>query len=434
MHTQLHRRQFLQTAAVAGASASWLAGPAPAGSRNANERIRVGIIGVGGRGVSNWRGVAAAGAEVVALCDVDDRQTGRAREAFPKAAFFKDYRKLIDAGGIDAVVISTPDHAHALPTLQALRADLHVYCEKPLTHTVEEARLVAETAKQRKRVTQMGTQIHAGNNYRRVVELIQSGAIGKVGEVHVWCGKTWSIKGDRPKETPPVPAGLDYDLWVGPAPYRPYHPAYLPARWRNWWDFGGGTMNDMACHHMDLSFWALKLRHPVRVSAEGTPVHPEVSAQWIIATYDFPARGDFPPVTLKWYDGGKRPDYFAKAGLLPKWGDGTLFVGDQGMLLADYGKYRLLPEDKFRDFKRPEPFIPNSVGHYREWLDAIRDGGETTCNFDYSGALTETVLLGSVAYRSGEAFDWDGASLTPKNAPKAKTLVGKEYRKGWSLS
>jgi predicted dehydrogenase len=362
---------------------------------------------------------------------VDENRAKDARPQFPGAKFYTDFRRLLDQKGLDAVVIATPDHTHAPATLRALRAGLHVYCEKPLTHTVAEARLVAETASRHKRVTQMGTQIHAGSNYRRVVELIQSGAIGPVREVHSWCDKAWT-GGNRPKETPPVPEGLHYDLWLGPAPYRPYHPTYIPFFWRGWWDFGGGTLADMACHYLDLPFWALGLRHPASVAAEGSPVHAESAPEWLIVHYEFSARGSLPPVKLTWYHGDRRPHHF-EDGKLPSWGNGVLFVGETGMLLADYGHYKLLPEEKFADFKPPSPSIPDSIGHHREWVEACKTGGPTTCNFTYGGALTETVLLGNVAYRSGRSFQWDADNLRAVNEPKADRLLHKEYRKPWTL-
>jgi predicted dehydrogenase len=428
------RRRFLQAAAAAGAGSFWsgllFAGPKKA---PASERLAVGVIGIAGQGTYNLDNVASAGAEIVALCDVHESrpEVGKVRARYPKAAFFTDFRKLIDQKGLDAVVVATPDHTHAVATAAALKAGLHVYCEKPLTHTVHEARVVAELAAKHTRVTQMGTQIHAGENYRRVVELVQAGAIGPVREVHVWCGKSWG-GGDRPKETPPVPAGLHWDLWLGPAPERPYHPTYVPFNWRRWWAFGGGTLADMACHHMDLPFWALKLRHPEKVSAEGPPPHPETAAVWLIVTYEFPARGELPPVTLTWYDGGKRPPHFAR-GQLPEWGDGTLFVGAKGMLLADYNRHVLLPEKDFRGFTPPQPTIPRSVGHHREWVEACKAGGPTTCNFDYSGALTEAVLLGNVAYRLQRPITWNAKELRAVNESAAERFIRKEYRKGWSL-
>lgn len=432
MSARFSRRRFLQTTAATGAAgflqsrqlSAEVKRPAP------NDRLHVGLIGVAGQGSYNLNEVVGAGAELVALCDVDESRAGPARERFPKARFYTDFRKLIEQKGLDAVVVATPDHTHALPTLAALRAGLHVYCEKPLTHTVGEARLVAETAARHKRVTQMGTQIHAQTNYRRVVEIIQAGVLGPVKEVHVWCGTSWG-GGERPKETPEVPKGLHYDLWLGPAPSRPYHPTYIPFHWRRWWDFGGGTLADMACHFVDLPFWALKLRHPTHVAAEGPPLHPETTARTLKVVYEFPARDNWPAVKLMWYDGGDKPA-LVKEGKAPKWNSGVLFVGAKGMLVADYDRRQLLPEKDFEGFKPPQENIPNSLGHHKEWVEACKNGGTTTCNFDYSGALTEAVLLGNVSYRVGKPLTWDAKNLKA-DVPEAEKFIHKEYRKPWTL-
>jgi predicted dehydrogenase len=428
MTALLGRRQFLAASAI-GFWSGRLSGAEK--KESANERLHVGVIGVAGQGGYDLNEVDKAGAAVVALCDVDENRAAPVRQRFPKASYTPDFRRLLDQKGLDAVVVATPDHTHALATLRALRAGLHVYCEKPLTHTVAEARLVAETAARQRRVTQMGTQIHALSNYRRVVELVQSGAIGTVRDVHVWCGKVHS-GGDRPKERPPVPPGLHYDLWLGPAPERPYHPCYIPFHWRGWWDFGGGTLADMACHYMDLAFWALHLRHPDTIASEGSPVHPESAAQCLIVHYEYPARDKLPPVKLTWYDGGKRPKEFEEHAL-PAWGDGVLFVGEKGMLLADYNHHRLLPEKDFAGFHPPSPFIPESVGHHREWVQACKTGGPTTCHFGYGGALTEAVLLGNVSYRIGRPLTWDAKHLRAVNEPAADRFIHQEYRKPWTL-
>jgi predicted dehydrogenase len=424
MSSNLSRRHFLMSAATAALSAPLLRA-AP------SERVRVGVVGVGNQGAYNWGQLAGVpSCEVVAICDVDERMTAGARKQFPKAVFFTDYRKMIEAKGLDAVLCATPDHNHFHVTHMALSHDLHTYCEKPLTHTVTEARAIAELAKKKNRITQMGTQIHAGDNYRRVVEMVRAGVIGPVKEAHVWVGGAWNGNGKRP-EAKPVPKELNWDLWLGPAAERPYAPEYVPFHWRRYWAFGGGRMSDMACHHMDLPFWALDLNHPTKVSAEGAPVTPETAADWIVCKYEFPARGDRPPVTLTWYDGDKRPPQFAE-GKLPKWGDGTLFVGEKGMILADYGRRLVLPQEKFKGVDGDKS-IPNSVGHHKEWIEAIKNGGPTTCNFGYSGALTETVLLGVVSYRTGKPFDWDAKELKARGVPEADAFLKKTYRKGWEV-
>ena len=307
-----------------------------------------------------------------------------------------------------------------------------MYCEKPLAHTVSETRIITELARKHRRVTQLGTQIHAGNNYRRVVELIKTGAIGTVREVHVWVSAAYGGK-ELPKETPPVPAGLHYDLWLGPVEYRPYHPAYLPFHWRNWWAFGGGSLADFGCHFMDLPHWALDLRSPRTVEVvDGPAVHPESTPTWLIVRYEHPARGTQPPVTLTWYHGGKYPSLLSKE-LYEQWKGGVLFVGEKGKVLANYGSNVLLPEKDFADFAPPKPFLKNSIGHHKEWIEACKTGGPTTCNFDYSGPLTETALLGNVAFRVGKKLEWDAKKLKARNCPEAEEFVQHHYRKGWKL-
>jgi predicted dehydrogenase len=437
MSSRWTRRRFLHTTAATALAAGSL--PAAEKKPRPSERLHVGVIGTFNQAGYDLNEVANAGAEIVALCDIDERRSGPVRERFPRAKFHVDFRHLIDQPGLDAVVVATPDHMHAHATLAALRNGLHVYCEKPLTHSVEEARLVAETAAKHKRVTQMGTQIHAGSNYRRVVELVQSGAIGTIREVHVWVGVSRG-GGDRPKGSEAIPEGLHWDLWLGAAPVRPFvHGAaknengvYHPFNWRRFWDFGGGTLTDMACHHVDLPFWALGLRHPTKVSAEGSAPHPDTAAVWTTVRYEFPARDKQPPVSLTWYDGGKRPPHFSR-GELPKWGDGTLFVGNKGMLIAGYSEHRLLPEKEFAGFTPPARTIKDSIGHHREWVEACKTGGTTTCNFDYAGALTECALLGVVSYRLGKPFTWDAKNLKASE-PDAERFLRKEYRKPWSLT
>lgn len=420
------RREVLRGMAAVGATAAF-------GSRakaGPNDKLNVGVIGTAGRALGNIEGVEVE--NIVAVCDVDDALLGRATDRFPKARPFIDFRKLIEMPGLDAVVISTADHTHAPAAAMALRMGKHVYCEKPLTHSVFEARTLARLATEAKVATQMGTQIHATDNYRRVVELVQARAIGPVKEVHVWLGSANWSGGGRPAETPPVPSGLHWDLWIGPAPARPYHPSYQPANWRRWWDFGNGTLGDMGCHFVDLPFWALGLRHPTTIEALGPPVNPETAPDRLVVKYGFPARDAQPPVALTWYQGGERPATLSDL-KLDDWNNGVLFVGEKGMLVADYGRRRLLPEDQFRDFKAPEPSIPRSIGHHAEWIAACKDGRPTTCNFDYSGALTESILLGNVAYRSGKKIEWDGPAMKATNCPEAEAFLRREYRKGWTL-
>jgi predicted dehydrogenase len=376
---------------------------------------------------------------IVALCDVDANFLARAGERFPQARQYRDYRRLLDAeqNKIDAVVVSTADHTHAPPTSIALSLGKHVYCEKPLTHTVEEARTMARLAARYKVATQMGTQIHAGGNYRRVVELIESGAIGPVTEVYNWCNKGWS-DGRFVASDMPSPAHLDWDLWLGPARQRPYCPNIHPANWRRFWEYGSGTFGDMACHVMDLPFWALGLRHPTAVRAEGPELHPDGAPNWVKCQYDFPAREGRPAVRLYWSDGGAHHDLVKsttdpQGKPLSNWGLGVLFVGEKGMLAADYGRHLLLPQDKFAGFQPPPRSIPDSIGHWNEWVRACKTGEPTTCNFEYSGALTETVLLGIVAFRSGQPIQWNAAELKCPGTPAAEQYVKKEYRQGFGI-
>jgi predicted dehydrogenase len=441
------RRRFLQTAAAAGTAATFGA-PAILRARNLNEKLNIAVIGCGGRGGANLRSVSSE--NIVALCDVNQQNLNRAAAKHPNARKAVDFRKLYDhAHEFDAVVVSTCEHTHAFATLPALQMGKHVYCEKPLTHGIWEARVIREAAAKAKVATQMGTQIHAGNNYRRVVELIQSGAIGPVREAHVWVSRAWGWQPsaeeakrhrdivfvqDRPTQSQPVPANLDWDLWLGPAPLRPFHSVYFPGpKWYRWWDFGSGTMSDLGSHWIDLSFWALNLDHPLTIEASGPAPHPELAPASMQAKYEYGPRGDMPAVQLTWYQGTHKPVIWT-AGKIPKWSSGTLFIGDEGMLLANYGKHVLLPEDKFADFKRPEPFIPASRGHHAEWIHAAKTGEPTTCNFDYSGLLTEANHLGNVAYRVGKKIEWDFDSLRARNAPEADPIIRREYRKGWKLT
>jgi predicted dehydrogenase len=438
-HANLSRRQFLQrTSLVAG---SVLAFPRLSlGQGSPNGKIGVGFIGVANRGGANLDGVSheAANVNVLALCDVDEKFLASAKAKHPGAETYGDFRKMLERKDLDAVVVSTPDHTHAVASAAALRTGRHVYCEKPLTRTVAECRAIEELTRKHKRVTQLGTQIHAESNYRRVVELIQSNAIGAVREVHVWAGAVYGGH-NKPTDTPPVPAGFDWDLWLGPVEPIPYHPEYAPFKWRNWWAFGGGSLADFGCHFMDLPFWALDLRHPTTIEpVDGPPIHPDSPPPWAIVRFQFPARtasgraAELPPVTLTWYHGGKKPSLLDEE-QAKYFGSGVLFVGEKGRLLADYTRRQLLPEAEFKDFKAPDPFIPNSIGHHKEWVNAILNGGPTTCNFDYSGALTETALLGNVAYRTGKKLDWNAKTLIAANCPEATQFIQYRYRKGWSL-
>jgi len=438
------RRQFL---GAVGLASSTIAGfPAVLSTRSPNEKLNLAIIGCGGRGGANL--AEMRGENIVALCDVNERNLDAAAAKHPQARKYTDFRKLYDkARDIDAVVVSCAEHAHAHATLPALKAGKHVYCEKPLTHSVWEARQITEAARRAKVATQMGTQIHASANFRRVVELIQGGAIGPVTEAHVWVGRAWGWQsaedakkhGDivsvttRPPETQTPPSYLHWDLWLGPAPERPFHEVYFPGpKWYRWWDFGGGTMSDLGSHWNDLPFWALKLDHPLTIEASGPPPHPELAPASMTATYEYGARGELPPVKLTWHQGEEKPLLW-REGRIPKWDSGVLFIGSKGMLLSDYGKHVLLPEDQFKDFVRPGKSIPDSLGHHQEWLHACKTGSATTCPFSYSGPLTEANHLGNVAYRVGRKIIWDSARLKVTNAPEAARFIRRSYRRGWGL-
>ncbi len=430
---QVNRREFLQTtsAGAVAVSTGVFTGSTSAASQSPNEKLKIACIGTANRASADINGVARE--NIVALCDIDSNYLGRAKARFKDARTYSDYRELIEteADRIDAVVVATADHNHAPAAIRAINKGLHVYCEKPLTHTVHEARVLAEAAKKKGVATQLGTQIHAGNNYRRVVEIIQSGAIGDVTEAHVWVGKGWG-GGDRPKKGQTAPKHLNWDLWIGPAPQRPYAAGrYHPAQWRRWWDFGQGTLGDMACHYMDLPFWALKLRHPIHCQATGPKVHPETCPLGLKVEYQFPKRGKLPPVKFTWYDGNMIPRQVA-GHRVP--GSGVMFVGTAGQMFADYGRYKLYPQEKFQGFKPPKQSIPKSVGHHQEWINACKHGTPTTCNFDYSGALTETVLLGNVAFRTGQALEWDAKALEAPNCSQADRYIRKEYRPGWEVA
>lgn len=390
--------------------------------------LQIGVIGTSNRAYRNLD--AVRGEAIVALCDVDLDALNRAAREFPKARLYRDYRKLIENPDVEAVVVSTPDHTHAVAVSQALRMDKHVYCEKPLARHVGEARRLRELASSTRAATQMGTQIHAGENYRRVVEWIQTGALGRILEVHAWVAKR-SEPASHPIEILPVPSSLDYDLWLGPAAYRPYHPSYLPKTWRNWWHFGGGTLEDFGCHYMDLAFWALDLKYPSRIRAEGSPPHPDAPPPELSVRYTFESHGGG-PLELYWHHGGRVPEA-VQAGRVPDWKNGVLFVGEGGMLLADYQRHLLLPQSRFEGMEPPTPFIPPSVGHHQEWIDACKNGTQPSCSLAYSGLLTETVLLGNLAHRLAGTLEWDHVGMKIMGHPESRSLILPGYRHGWHL-
>lgn len=436
MSSKTTRRGFLKGGTAAGLGLLFLRDSKLAFAYTANEKLNIAIVGAGGQGGGNLSNVSSE--NIVAICDVDARRAGDAFQRFPEAKKFTDFRRMLDKMDkqIDAVVVSTPDHTHAAASIMAMKLGKHVYCEKPLTYSIYEARLMRDIAARHKLATQMGNQGTAASGFREAVEVIKSGALGSVREVFVWSNRpVWPQGIDRPKETPPVPPELDWDLWLGPAPTRPYNPIYLPFNWRGWIDFGTGALGDMGCHTMNLPFMALELENPVSIEAEVVGMTSETYPKQSVIRYVFPARGNKPPIALHWYDGGLKPSpdvLFAED--LP--GSGCVIIGDKGRLhaLDDYGSsYRLLPAEKYEGFKPPEPSLPRSPGHHAEWIRACKGGTPAMSNFDYAAKLTETVLLGNLAILAGEKIYWDSKRMKAVNCPKLDRFISRPYRKGWKL-
>lgn len=430
------RREFIKSALLAGVAVPTLGHKMLSAAENKEtakgkpgDKLNLAIIGVAAQGGYNRSNVSSE--NIVALCDIDANRLGEASKQHPQAKTYDDYRKVFDKHkDLDGVVVSTPDHMHAFPAMMALRQGIALYCEKPLAHSVWEVRQMREAAKATSAVTQMGTQIHAGDNYRRVVEAIKGGAIGPVHRVHVWNANIVP-PGQRVEKGDPPP-GINYDLWIGPAPYRPFHLSHFHFNWRWWWDFGGGSLADLGCHYIDLPFWALDIGVPERVhctkSEKGHSGDNDVP-NFMEVDYYFPARNNQPPVHLTWYQGGWKP---AGAEEYMK-GSAILFEGAEGKLLADYGSRKIFLKNGQEAAVIPES-IPNSIGHHKEWIEAVKNKTPTTCNFDYSGQLAETVLLGNVSHRVGnKEILWDSANLKATNCPEADQFIRREYRQGWVL-
>ena len=443
---EVTRRDFMGAAAAAAAftivPSHVLGGP---GRTAPSEKLNIAGVGVGGQGGVDIEKVSSE--NIVALCDADWQRAAGTFRRYRKATKYRDFRKMLDKEekNIDAVVVATPDHVHAPASMAAIKRGKHVYCEKPLTHSVYEARMIAQAAREHKVATQMGNQGQASPETRLICEYIWDGAIGAVREVHVWTDRPanglfkvyWPQGVERPTDTPAVPDTLDWDVWLGPAPYRPYNPAYLPFVWRGWWDFGTGALGDIGCHRIDPIFRALKLKYPTSVEASSTLVNKETYPVASIVTYDFPQRGDLPPVKLSWYDGGIRPPRPAEIADDQHMGDnGILFVGDKGKML----EHTLLPESKRKEYGRPPQMIPRSPGHYKEWIAACKGGKPAGSNFDHAGPLAETVLLGNVALRlelreklTRARLDWDPEKFEFTNLAEANQFLRREYREGWTL-
>ena len=468
---KVNRRSFVKKTALTSASffivpRYVLGGP---GYTAPSDRVNIAAIGAGGKGDSNIRwclgwdkDTGEMQENLVAMCDVDDENAKTSYARFPKARRFRDFRVMLQEmeKDIDAVIVSTPDNTHAVAAMAAMKLGKHVYVEKPLTHDVYEARMLTEAAEKYNVITQMGNQGSSGDDIRRVCEWIWAGTIGDIREVHCWTNRpVWPQGLERPSTNQPIPATLDWDLWLGPAPQQAYDPAFVPFSWRGWWDFGTGALGDMACHVMDPAFRALKLRYPSSVEAStvvqysrmrGREDYAASCPQASIIHLDFPAREGMPPVTVHWYDGGmmpRRPDELLPNEPMGNWDGGVLFIGDDGKIMCDtYGKNpRLLPTKLMKEFNEPDPSIPRvAVSHQRSWVEAIKGGPKPSSSFDYAGPFTEMVLMGNLALRSlivkeGDKYTgqrkllWDGENMKITNYAPANQFVKRNYREGWSL-
>jgi predicted dehydrogenase len=438
--SQLNRRQFI---AAAGAAAFTIVPRHVLGGEGQtppSQKLNIAGIGIGGMGFGDLQNVKSE--NVVALCDVDQRHAAKAFQAFPNAKVHTDFRKMLETQkDIDAVMIATPDHLHAVISMTALKLGKHVYCQKPLTHSVYEARMIGQAAKEAKVATQMGNQGQASEEARLLCEMIRDGAIGQVREVHAWSNRKPDISPrgiPRPKETPAVPASLNWDLWVGPSPMRPYHPCYLPFAWRGWWDFGTGVLGDIGCHQLSAIFKCLKLGDPASVEACSTnwQQRPEIADETAplasMTRYHFEADANHGPVDIIWYDGGMkppRPDELEPGRRFAE-GDGNLYVGDKGKILD----HRIIPESRMKEYKLPARTLPRSPGHYQEWLAACKGGKPAGSSFvDHAAHLAEVVLLGNIAIRANQKLRWDPENMRFPNCPEADKFVNPPYREGWSL-
>ena len=450
MTKNLTRRDFVKTSTLlAGtAGAFTIVGRHVLGGPRAiapSEKMNVAGIGIGGMGAGNLRNLESE--NIVALCDVDTDYAANTVKRYPKAKFYVDYREMLDKqNDIDGVMIATPDHTHSVISMAAMRAGKHVYCQKPLTHDVHEARMLAKTAKEAKVATQMGIQGHSGEGIRMIREWVQAGLIGEVREVDAWCSlsyypwghASWSSNwSERPKETPPVPAGLNWDLWIGPAAMRSYHRAYHPRTWRCWWDFGSGMMGDRGAHTFDPIVWALDLTAPTTIDATTCGNTPEVHPLSAIVTYHFPARDKMPPVKLTWYEGTRppRPHDLEDGRRLPAEG-GALLKGSKGTIMCGvYGNSpRIIPEAKMQAATLPEKTIPRvGASHEQDWVRACKTGEPAGADFSYSGPLTEICALGNIAQRADTRIVWDAEAMKITNVAQANQYIRTEYRKGWTL-
>ena len=441
------RRAFL--AATTTTAVTVLAAPNDAqvipGKLSPNQKLNIAAIGGGGKGLSDVMACSSHGENIVAIADVDWVRAGEAFYKLPNAKQFKDYREMLEKmPEIDACTVSTPDHTHAPAAYTAMKHGKHVYVQKPMTHTVAEARLLTITAREMKVCTQMGNQGHCGNGVRDLCEMVWSGAIGQVKEAHIWTSRPdWPQGVAKPLDEMPVPETMDWDLWIGSAPMRAYNAEYAPFKWRGWWDFGSGALGDMACHIMDPTFWALKLVEASDYTVEVVAQSEKNSQTGPLASlikYSFPARGDMGPVEVFWYDGDLKPKRPESAGPDEKLGDGnngSFLVGDKGILTAgEYGgEARLVPSEMMKDYKKPDQTIKRITDEdpYLNWIEACKGGDPAASNFDYSGPFTEMVAFGNLALKTEKKMHWDNKQGMVTNVPNPKEFVSKEYRKGWEL-
>lgn len=447
------RRRFLGAGAAATvglATGCQTSVPRPTVKLKSKEKVRLAGIGAGGKGAVDIAGCAKAGAEIVALCDIDGQRLQAAKARYPQAKLFTDYREMIEelAGKIEAVTVSTPDHHHAPAAVRAMRKGMAAFVQKPLTHTIGEARLLTNVARENGVVTLMGNQGHSGDDIRKLCEFIWAGAIGPVRECHIWTDRPlWPQGLSRPEGEDPIPDHLDWEGFLGPAPRRPYigprgansrnRGAYHPWNWRGWWDFGTGALGDMGCHLMDPARWALKLGDPISVTAESEGMTEESPPKWSIVTYGFPARDGMPAVKVVWYDGGRRPSNellgVTPGAKIPT--NGSLFIGDVGKLTCETfgGEIAFTPDSKVRRFPTPKPSIERSPGHYEDFINAIL--GKPTpdaATFDYAGPFSEMVLLGNLAIRTQRTVEWNAVALNANNMDVGH-LVNKTHRSGWGV-
>jgi predicted dehydrogenase len=443
MAGKLNRREFLKNTGVAG-TGFWIAGRQIGfgQEKSPNAKLNIACIGVGGRGRASLD--LCKGENIVSVCDIDDTPLDKACKDYPNARRYSDYREMLEKEGknIDAVTIGVPDHHHAPAAVRAMRMGKHAYVEKPMAHNIYEARILTELAAKNKLATQMGNQGHSSSSRRRLVEALQQGVVGKVTEVHAWTNRPiWPQAIDRPSEGKECPKNVHWDLFLGPAPVRPYHPAYHPFKWRGWWDFGTGALGDMACHLMDAAFWGLNLGYPTTVATEGDPLHPETAPKWMIVRLQFPERESMPPVKYTWYDGGKMPPEGVSKGVKLN-NNGNIVVGEKGTLvvLDEQGAdWKVVQDGKVIDnkefkIKQTLPRVPDEMlGHHQEWIAACKGGPKSLGDFSHSGPFTETVLIGIAAFRTGKTFDWDGPNMKARNAPEADQHIKREYRKGWEI-